>query len=149
VELHRALTGQAEPRAALAAAAAEMRRILAAAEARPERPGGRVAAIVLLALGAAGLALVVRRVRREPAAELPSAGRLGWLLAAPAALVVAAVALFPLAWTLWESLHDHDLRLPWRGRPFVAAANYVALAGDARFRGALAHTAVFVAVSVT
>src|SRR5262249_57102429 len=55
VELHRALTGQAEPRAALAAAAAEMRRILAAAEARPERPGGRVAAIVLLGLGAAGL----------------------------------------------------------------------------------------------
>ena len=35
-----------------------------------------------------------------------------------------AVAIFPLGWTVWESLHRHDLRMPWLGRPFVGLANY-------------------------
>ena len=31
------------------------------------------------------------------------------------------VAVFPILWTVWESLHLHDLRMPWLGRPFVGA----------------------------
>ena len=71
-----------------------------------------------------------------------------WLLCAPAILAIGAVALFPLAWTLWESFHLHDLRMPWRGRPFVGLAHYAAASGDARFLAAAAHTAFFAAVSV-
>jgi ABC-type sugar transport system permease subunit len=74
--------------------------------------------------------------------------RLAWLLVAPALLVTAAVALFPLAWTVWESLHQHDLRMPWLGRPFVGLANYAEILGDARFWGALLHTFFFAAVTV-
>lgn len=74
--------------------------------------------------------------------------RLAWLLVAPALLVTAAVALFPLAWTVWESLHQHDLRMPWLGRPFVGLANYAEILGDARFWGALLHTLFFAAVTV-
>lgn len=75
--------------------------------------------------------------------------RAAWLLCAPALLAILAVALFPLLWTFWESLHLHDLRMPWRGRPFVGAANYAEALGDPRFWGALAHTAGFAAASVT
>ena len=39
--------------------------------------------------------------------------------------------------------------MPWLGRPFVGAANYVEALADPRFWSALAHTAVFVAVTVT
>jgi len=74
--------------------------------------------------------------------------RLGLVLAAPAVAVIAAIALFPLAWTVWESLHLHDLRMPWRGRPFVGLGNYLEALGNARFWGAMAHTAFFTAVSV-
>ena len=67
----------------------------------------------------------------------------------PALLTILLVALFPLAWTFWESLHLHDLRMPWLGRPFVGLANYLEAVGDPRFRGALGHTLFFAATSVT
>jgi len=68
---------------------------------------------------------------------------------APAFLTILLVALFPLAWTFWESLHLHDLRMPWLGRPFVGLNNYIDAIGDPRFRGALYHTLFFAAASVT
>jgi ABC-type sugar transport system permease subunit len=74
--------------------------------------------------------------------------RLAWTLVAPALAVTAAVALFPLGWTIWESLHQHDLRMPWLGRPFVGLANYAEILGDGRFWGAMLHTVFFTAVSV-
>jgi ABC-type sugar transport system permease subunit len=74
--------------------------------------------------------------------------RLGWLLCAPAVLAIAAIAAFPLAFTFWESLHLHDLRMPWRGRPFIGLGNYAEALSDARFWQALAHTVAFASVSV-
>ncbi len=67
---------------------------------------------------------------------------------APALIVIGAIALFPLAWTGWESLHLHDLRMPWLGHPFVGMRNYTRLLHDARFWLALGHTAFFTVVSV-
>jgi ABC-type sugar transport system permease subunit len=75
--------------------------------------------------------------------------RLAALLVAPALACIVGIGLLPLAWTAWESLHQHDLRMPWLGRPFVWFANYATLAHDPRFWSALAHTAVFTAVTVT
>ena len=75
--------------------------------------------------------------------------RLAWVMVLPALGTVVLVAIFPLAWTFWESLHLHDLRAPGAGRPFVGAENYLRLAGDARFWSALAHTGFFTAVTVT
>jgi ABC-type sugar transport system permease subunit len=49
---------------------------------------------------------------------------------------------------VWESLHLHDLRMPWLGRPFVGLANYGEILGDPRFWGALGHTAFFAVTSV-
>lgn len=75
--------------------------------------------------------------------------RLAWWLMAPALVLLAVMAVAPLAITLWESFFQHDLRLPWLGRPFVGFDNYREAASDPRFLQALAHTAGFTAVSVT
>ncbi|MBP7775741.1 MAG: sugar ABC transporter permease [Acidobacteria bacterium] len=75
--------------------------------------------------------------------------RLAWTLATPALAVIALVALFPILWTFWESLHLHDLRMPWLGRPFVGAANYREVLGTPRVWSALGHTGVFVAATLT
>jgi ABC-type sugar transport system permease subunit len=75
--------------------------------------------------------------------------RLAVLLCAPALVSIGAVALFPLAYTVWESLHLHDLRMPWRGRPFIGLANYVEALSDERFWGALGHTVLFAGLTVS
>jgi ABC-type sugar transport system permease subunit len=75
--------------------------------------------------------------------------RLARRLVAPALAVTALVACFPLLWTVWESLHLHDLRMPWLGRPYVGAGNYVEALRTPRFREALGHTAFFTVASVS
>jgi ABC-type sugar transport system permease subunit len=67
----------------------------------------------------------------------------------PAVGTILLIALFPLGWTVWESLHLHDLRMPWLGRPFIGLDNYVEAVGDQRFREALVHTLLFTLASVT
>ena len=74
--------------------------------------------------------------------------RLAWAFTAPAILIIGAIAIFPLGWTIWESLHQHDLRMPWLGRPFVGLENYLTIARDARFWSALGHTTFFAVVSI-
>ena len=74
--------------------------------------------------------------------------RLAWGFLAPALLVVAGVAFVPLVGTVWESLHRHDLRMPWLGRPFIGAGNYAEALADARMWAALAHTAAFTVITV-
>jgi ABC-type sugar transport system permease subunit len=78
-----------------------------------------------------------------------SESRLAWTLLLPALCVIALVAVLPLALAVWESLHLHDLRMPWLGRPFVGLANYVEATSDPRLHSALLHTAGFAAVSVS
>jgi ABC-type sugar transport system permease subunit len=75
--------------------------------------------------------------------------RLARRMLLPALGAIAAVVGFPLLWMAWESLHLHDLRMPWLGRPFVGLANYRDAVVDPRFRSAMAHTVLFAAVSVT
>jgi ABC-type sugar transport system permease subunit len=74
--------------------------------------------------------------------------RVAWGLVLPALLTILLVALFPLFWTVWESVHLHDLRMPWLGRPFIGLENYVDALRDPRFWGALGHTLFFAVTSV-
>jgi ABC-type sugar transport system permease subunit len=87
--------------------------------------------------------------RAEPRGVEHREARLGWALVLPAVGTILLIALFPLAWTVWESLHLHDLRMPWLGRPFVGLDNYLEALGDERFREALVHTLLFTVASVT
>lgn len=72
-----------------------------------------------------------------------------WLFVAPALAAIVLIAIFPLGWTAWESLHLHDLRMPWLGRPLIGLGNYGEALSDARFRAALGHTAFFTATTVS
>jgi ABC-type sugar transport system permease subunit len=74
--------------------------------------------------------------------------RMAAMFVAPALIIILLVALAPIAATGWEALHAHDLRLPWLGRPFIGAGNFVEATGDPRFGAALAHSAAFALVSV-
>ena len=74
--------------------------------------------------------------------------RLAWRLILPALVTILLVALFPLLWTLWESLHLHDLRMPWLGKPFIGVDNYVEAFRDPRFWSSLGHTGFFAVTSV-
>ncbi|HKU60562.1 MAG TPA: sugar ABC transporter permease [Gemmatimonadales bacterium] len=85
----------------------------------------------------------------EPRGVEHDEARLGWALVLPAVGTILLIALFPLAWTVWESLHLHDLRMPWLGRPFIGLDNYIEALGDQRFREALVHTLLFTVASVT
>jgi multiple sugar transport system permease protein len=63
-----------------------------------------------------------------------------WAFAVPAAVVVAAVMVFPWLFTLFMSVHD------WKvtgGSRFVGLANYAHLFADDRFRGAVWRTLYF------
>jgi ABC-type sugar transport system permease subunit len=75
--------------------------------------------------------------------------RLAWLLVLPALAIIVLIALVPLLWALWESFHLHDLRMPWRGQPWVGLANYREALTEARFWQAVGHTAFFTIASVT
>jgi len=77
-----------------------------------------------------------------------SEAALAWAFVTPALAAIVFVAAFPILWTFWESLHRHDLRLPWVGRPFLGLANYRDALFDLRVWTALAHTVVFVVLSV-
>jgi ABC-type sugar transport system permease subunit len=81
-----------------------------------------------------------RRDRRESG--------LAWILMLPALAIVVCVAAFPVLWTFWESLHRHDLRMPWLGMPFVGLANYLDAAADGRAWSAVGRTLLFTAAAV-
>lgn len=75
--------------------------------------------------------------------------RLAWMLLAPTLILLGAIAVGPLLATAWESLHQHDLRMPWLGRPFVGWDHYRAALADERLREAVVHTVLFAAASVS
>jgi multiple sugar transport system permease protein len=67
------------------------------------------------------------------------------MFAMPAAIVVAAVIVFPWIFTLYMSVHD------WKvsgAVPFVGLANYAKMLTDDRFLLAIVRTLVFTAASV-
>ncbi len=75
--------------------------------------------------------------------------RLALGLVTPAVATILFITLFPVGWTLWESVHLHDLRMPWLGRPFVGLANYAEALGDLRLWSGIGHTVFFTVTSVT
>lgn len=66
-------------------------------------------------------------------------------MVAPTVLLVAAVAFFPVVYSLWLSVHDATIA---DTGGFVGLANYADLLADTAFREAVVNTALFTAVSV-
>lgn len=85
----------------------------------------------------------------RPDILLSREARWGYLLLAPALLVIALVALYPLGYTFWLSFQQKIIKLPWLQSGWVGLANYRELFAEVRFWQALAHTVMFTVVSVT
>ncbi|RFA06800.1 sugar ABC transporter permease [Subtercola boreus] len=69
-----------------------------------------------------------------------------WLFIAPSFLILGVFVLWPILVSLWYSLHDWTIGAD--DQPWVGLDNYVALTQDAKFWGALLHTAEITVVSV-
>jgi multiple sugar transport system permease protein len=79
---------------------------------------------------------------------LPRQTRLGWLLCAPAALVMLLVSGYPIAYSVWLSLFRYDLRFPDQSE-FLGLANYASVLGSGIWWQSFANTVVITVASVS
>jgi multiple sugar transport system permease protein len=96
-----------------------------------------------------------RVLRRRPRAERPrltgrarSERRLGLTLAAPAAIVMAAVTAYPIGYGIYLSLQRADLRFP-QDNAWVGLDNYITVLGSHIWWRDVAHTLIITVGSVT
>jgi ABC-type sugar transport system permease subunit len=64
-----------------------------------------------------------RRARAPLSEGARAERRLGWLLCAPAVVIMLAVTAYPIGYAIWLSLQRYDLRFP-AARHFIGLANY-------------------------
>jgi multiple sugar transport system permease protein len=74
--------------------------------------------------------------------------RLGWLLCAPAVVVMIVVAAFPIIYAVWLSLQRYDLRFPAQAH-WVGLSNYGDVLSSPYWWHALAVTLVITVISVS
>jgi multiple sugar transport system permease protein len=73
--------------------------------------------------------------------------KLGWLLCAPAAIVMVAVTAYPILYSFWLSLQRYDLKFPDQ-REFVWFENYVTVLSNGYWWTAFGVTILITVVSV-
>jgi multiple sugar transport system permease protein len=87
--------------------------------------------------------------RKAPLSEGARAERrLGWLLCAPAVIVMVAVTAYPIIYAIWLSLQRYDLRFPAESH-FIGLANYATVLTSKLWWTALGVTVFITVVSVT
>jgi multiple sugar transport system permease protein len=87
------------------------------------------------------------RHRRPPSDRVRSERRLGWLLCAPAALVMLAVTAYPIGYAIYLSLQRADLRFP-DATKFIGLDNYQTVLASNLWWQDLFTTLFIMAVSV-
>jgi multiple sugar transport system permease protein len=92
----------------------------------------------------AGLSRAERRKLSEGAR---AERRFGWLLCAPAVIVMALVAFYPIGYAVYLSLQRYDLRFPQLTH-FVGLSNYGAVLSSGIWWQAFAVTVIITVVSV-
>jgi trehalose/maltose transport system permease protein len=88
-----------------------------------------------------------RKHRRQLSEGAKAERRLGWLLCAPAVVVMIAVAAFPIIYAVWLSLQRYDLRFPQEAK-FIGFSNYGAVLSSPYWWHALWVTLIITVVSV-
>lgn len=71
------------------------------------------------------------------------------LLIMPALIILIAIAIFPLVFSINVSLRHYDLRLPAEDYPFVGAKNFIRIFGDGKFAASLITTAKFIVMGAS
>jgi trehalose/maltose transport system permease protein len=85
--------------------------------------------------------------RRELSEGARAERRLGWLLCAPAVIVMVAVTAYPIAYAVYLSLQRYNLELP-NAVKFVGLSNYAAVLSSWYWWHALIITLIITIVSV-
>jgi trehalose/maltose transport system permease protein len=85
--------------------------------------------------------------RRQLSEGARAERRLGWMLCAPAVIVMIAVAAFPIIYAIWLSLQRYDLRFPQQAK-FIGFGNYGAVLSSPYWWHALWVTLIITIVSV-
>ncbi|MPZ26023.1 MAG: ABC transporter permease subunit [Micromonosporaceae bacterium] len=90
---------------------------------------------------------VLQEGRRQLSEGKRAERRLGWLLCAPAAVVMVAVTGWPIIYSVWLSLQRYDLRFPAE-REFIGLSNYAAVLSNGFWWNAFGVTMLITVVSV-
>ncbi len=85
--------------------------------------------------------------RRQLSEGARAERRLGWLLCAPAVIVMIAVTAYPVIYAVWLSLERYNLELPQEVK-FVGLANYGAVLSSPYWWQALWVTVLITVISV-
>ncbi len=73
--------------------------------------------------------------------------RLGWMLCAPAVIIMVAVTAYPIAYALYLSVQRYDLRFPKQAK-FVGLSNYGAVLSSTYWWNAFTVTVIITVISV-
>ncbi len=74
--------------------------------------------------------------------------KLGWMLCAPAVIVMVAVTAYPIVYSIYLSLLRADLRFPDE-RKFIGLANYVTVLGSSLWWSDFGRTMIILVASVS
>jgi trehalose/maltose transport system permease protein len=89
----------------------------------------------------------VRRHRRQLSEGKRAERRLGWLLCAPAVIVMIVVTAYPIVYAVYLSLQRYDLRFPSQAK-FIGLSNYAAVLSSPYWWQALKVTVIITVLSV-
>ena len=98
--------------------------------------------------GAEAVKEAPRRRRKQLSEGAKADRRLGWLLCAPAVIVMIAVTAYPVGYAIWLSLERYNLELP-QDIKFVGFANYGAVLSSPYWWQALKVTVIITVFSVS
>jgi trehalose/maltose transport system permease protein len=96
---------------------------------------------------AGGSSAAPKARRHELTARAQSERRLGWMLCAPAVVVMLLVTAYPIGYAIWLSLQRYDLRFPGDSE-FVGLRNYGAVLGNSLWWQDLLNTMIITLFSV-
>ncbi len=99
------------------------------------------------AAGSAEVAESEKPPKPQLSARSRAERKLGWMLCAPAVIVMLAVTAYPIVYAFYLSLLRADLRFP-DNRSFIGLSNYVTVLSSKLWWNDVLHTAVIAVVSV-
>ena len=74
--------------------------------------------------------------------------RLGFVLLAPAFILLAVVVLYPIVELLTTSFRFYHLAQPWMGTPFIGFEHYARALSDERFWESTLNTVLYIVITV-
>jgi multiple sugar transport system permease protein len=87
---------------------------------------------------------------RRPVGDLATSSwterHIGWLLVLPAALLILALSIYPLLYSVWVAFVNYDFQVP--GHAFVGLQNFREIVNDPIARSSLLNTLILSAASV-